>query len=89
MQPTQTRHPWRATLRTVVAGAVALVSLLPTIAAVGHLGAVPGMAQALAVAGAVTRVLAIPGVDTWLRRYLPWLAAQPASDPEEDHLEDQ
>jgi len=76
-QPTQTRHPWRATARTVLAGAVALLSLLPTIAAVGHLDAAPGAAQILAVAAGVTRILAIPGVDTWLRQYVPWLAAQP------------
>lgn len=75
--PTQTQHPWRATLRTVVAGVLGLLSLLPVIVAAGHLEAVPGVAQALAVSAAVTRILAIPGVDAWLRRYLPWLAAQP------------
>lgn len=75
--PTQTRHPWRATLRTFFAGTVALLSLLPTVATVGHLDTAPGMAQALAVSVAVTRLLAIPGVDDWLRDYVPWLAAQP------------
>jgi hypothetical protein len=74
---TQVRHPWRATLRTAVAAGVALLSLLPTIAIVGHLGAVPGVAQVLTVAGGVTRVLAIPAVDLWVRRYAPWLAPQP------------
>jgi hypothetical protein len=78
--PTQIRHPWRATLRTAVAGAVGLLSLLPVIAAVGDLDAVPGVTQALAVSAAVTRILAIPGVDGWLRRYAPWLAAQPAAN---------
>lgn len=76
--PTQTRHPWRATVRTVLAAGVALLSLLPTVAAVAHLDAVPAVAQVLAVAGAVTRVLALPGVDAWLRRWVPWLAASPA-----------
>jgi hypothetical protein len=74
-QPTQVRHPWRATLRTVVAGGIALLSLLPTIAAVGHVDTVEGVTQLLAVSAGITRVLAIPAVDGWLRRYVPWLAA--------------
>lgn len=78
--PTQTQHPWRATARTVVAAAVGLASLLPVIAAAGHLEASPGVAQALAVAGAVTRILAIPSVDAWLRQYVPWLSAQPPKE---------
>ncbi len=77
--PTQTQYPWRATLRTVVAGLIGLASLLPVIVAAGHLETAPGITQALAVSAAVTRILAIPGVDAWLRRYLPVLAAQPPS----------
>lgn len=75
--PTQTRHPWRATVRTVFASVVALLSLLPVIAATARLDAVPAVAQVLTVAATVTRVLAIPGVDGWLREYLPFLAAEP------------
>lgn len=75
--PTQTRHPWRATARTVFAGAVALLTLIPYVVAEAHLDAVPGVTQVLAVAAAVTRILAIPGVDAWLQTYLPFLAAQP------------
>lgn len=78
VQPTQTRHPWRATARTVLAAAVGAASLLPTVVAVAHLDAVPAVGQAVAVAGVMTRILAIPGVDAWLRRYAPWLAAAPA-----------
>lgn len=75
--PTQTRHPWRATLRTVVAAAVGLLSLLPWIIVGAHLeGTVLG-GQALAVSGAVTRILAIPGVNAWVTQYLPWLAPAP------------
>ncbi|MEV0430402.1 hypothetical protein [Micromonospora sp. NPDC050495] len=77
---TQTRHPWRATARTIFAAVVALLSLLPTIAAVAGIEAMPLVAQALAVAAAVTRVLAIPGVDDFLRRYLPFLASAPAGE---------
>lgn len=76
--PTQTRHPWRATVRTIVAAGLGLLSLLPTIALTTHLDTAPAVAQVLAIAGAITRVLALPGVDQWLRDYLPGLAAEPA-----------
>ncbi|MEU5939419.1 hypothetical protein ABZ807_09530 [Micromonospora sp. NPDC047548] len=78
MQPTQTRHPWRATARTVAAALVAALVIAPQILAETGLSETAYGAQALAVIGAVTRVLAIPGVDGWLRRYVPWLAAEPA-----------
>jgi hypothetical protein len=77
---TQTRHPWRAVARTIFAAVVALLSLLPTVAAATGIEAVPLVAQALAVAAAVTRVLAIPGVDDFLRQYLPFLASAPAGE---------
>ena len=35
-------------------------------------------AGVLAVTGAVTRIMALPGVDAGLRTYVPWLAAAPA-----------
>ncbi|MBM7083595.1 hypothetical protein [Micromonospora humidisoli] len=76
--PTQTRHPWRATARTVVAGAVGALSLLPVVAVTAGVDAVPAVAQAVVVAGAITRVLALPGVDAWLRTYVPWLATAPS-----------
>lgn len=75
--PTQTRHPWRATVRTIFAAGVALLTLLPVIAATAGVDTVPAIAQVLLVAGAVTRVLALPGVERFLELYLPWLAASP------------
>lgn len=75
--PTQTRHPWRATVRTVTAGIVALLPVLPVaVAAAGPqvLGWAGGI---LAVAGGVTRVLAVPAVNQWVTEYLPWLAPTP------------
>lgn len=79
VQATQTRYPWRATLRTIFAAALALASLAPVIAATAHVEAVPAVAQVLGVSAGVTRVLAIPGVDAWLRRYAPFLAATPST----------
>lgn len=73
-RPTQAAHPWRATARTVVAAIVGLAALTPTIVDELGIGALPWAAAAVAVAGAVTRILAIPGVIDWTRRFLPWLA---------------
>lgn len=77
---TQVRHPWRATIRTVLAGLLGAASLLPTIAVTAGVETVPAVAQAVAVAGVITRVMAVPGVDAWLRRYLPWLASTTTVD---------
>ncbi|MEV0805719.1 hypothetical protein [Micromonospora sp. NPDC050200] len=77
--PTQVRYPWRATVRTVAAAAVGALSLLPVAAATAGVDTVPAVAQAIVVAGAITRVLALPGVDTWMRRFLPWLASAPVA----------
>lgn len=77
--PTQTQHPWRATARTIAAATVAALPILPVV--VDQLGAtgLPWVAGVVAAAGALTRVLAIPAVDDWLRDYAPWLSAQPPS----------
>lgn len=77
--PTQTRHPWRATARTLFAAIVAALSLLPTAAATAGIDTVPAVAQVLAVTAAITRVLALPGIERWLRTYVPWLAAEPGA----------
>ncbi|WP_435589819.1 hypothetical protein [Micromonospora aurantiaca (nom. illeg.)] len=77
MEPTQTRHPWRATLRTLAAAIVGAITLIPVVAVTAGVDTVPAVAQVIAVATAVTRVLALPAVDAWLRRYLPWLATTP------------
>jgi len=74
---TQSEHPWRATARTIFAAVVALLSLLPVIAATAGLSTEAAVVQLLAVTGAVTRVLALPGVNAWLERFVPWLAAAP------------
>lgn len=84
MNPTQSRHPWRATLRTALAVVASLAAAAPVIVsaitndnpeALGAIGAV-----VLSVAAAVTRVLALPAVNDFLERFLPWLAAAPADE---------
>lgn len=75
--PTQTLHPWRATLRTGVAATLGLLPLVPTIVNTAGLATVPWLAGIVGVAAGVTRVLAVPAVNTWLTNFLPFLAAKP------------
>lgn len=78
--PTQVRRPWRTTARSIFQFALALATLLPLLAAgvytdVDQAPAIVG--QILVVAGIITRVMALPGVEQFLRNWFPWLAASP------------
>lgn len=75
--PTQVRRPWRSTVRTTIAAAVGLLPLLPEIARAAGIERWPYIAAALAVTAAISRVLALPGVEAWLRQWIPALAADP------------
>jgi hypothetical protein len=86
---TQTAHPWRATVRTAFAAALALFPLVN-----GILLALQGWAEdnaailperlavaingtvlaGIALTALVTRVLAVPGVVDWCRRHLAFLS---------------
>ena len=76
-EPTQTRRPWRATLRTVAATAIAALPLLPVLASSLGLDTVPVVASVLAGTAGVARFLADPRTERFLRIYLPSLAADP------------
>lgn len=84
--PTQVRRPWRSTARTVFQALVGFAALAPLIAAAieeatGYdLQGVPFVVVSLAVCAAVTRVMAIPAVEAFLRRFVPFLSAAPRSD---------
>lgn len=95
---TQTEHPWRATARTVFAALVGLAAAWALIIeAIGLDAGIPWVATSLAIAGAVTRVLALPAVTDWLERFVPWLAPapreperlDPAAAPDPDTLPDE
>lgn len=76
MQATQVRHPWQATLRTVFAAVVGFAGAwFIVVDALGLDETTPWVATSLAIAAAVTRVLAIPAVNEWLNRFFPWLSA--------------
>jgi hypothetical protein len=77
---TQVRRPWRSTVRTLFQLAVGLAPMLPLIVGASGLDeTAPAVAGALAISGAVTRVMALPQVEQFLQRFLPWLAAAPAA----------
>jgi len=76
--PTQTRHPLRATARTVFALVMAAVTLLPYVVFGLHVDGTVIGTQILVVTGGITRVLAVPAVDVWLTENLGGvLAAEP------------
>ena len=75
---TQETHPWRATVRTVFQALIALSASWAVI--VETIGLDPGLvwvSGSLAAAAAVTRVMALPQVETFLERFIPWLSADP------------
>lgn len=75
-QPSQVRHPWRAVLRTVATATLALLPLLPQMADAADIDEIPAVAQFLAMTIVVQRVLSLPGVEMWLKEYMPWLSAE-------------
>lgn len=76
--PTQTRRPWRATVRTVFQAVVGFAAMWAVIVeAIGLDPEWQWVAASLAVTGAITRLMAVPAVEAWLRRFLPILAADP------------
>lgn len=81
---TQSQHPWRATVRTILAVIVALAAMAPSIytaATQDNPEAATGAAAlALTIAAAITRIMALPGVESFFQRFLPWLAAGTKND---------
>lgn len=79
-KPTQVARPWRATFRTVFQGVVAACAIIPLVLSTAGIAPVGLAAIVIAVAGAITRVMALPAVEEFLENYLPILAAKPKSD---------
>jgi hypothetical protein len=78
--PTQVRHPWRSMLRTGFAVVVALAAMMPLlVTAAGVDETLAPVAGVLAIASGITRVLALPQTEAFLKRFLPFLAATPKS----------
>lgn len=81
VQPTQVRRPRRAVARSVFQFIVGLAVLLPVVVDQTGLKVEdwPWLAIPLGVAAIVTRVMAVPQVEMFLRRWFPWLAAAPGT----------
>lgn len=78
--PTQVRRPWRSTVRSTFQALVALAVLAPILVQSAGLApdSLPWLAIPLGIAAALTRIMATPQVEEFLRAYLPFLAAAPA-----------
>lgn len=82
MPSSQERAPWRATARTLFAALIGLASMWALVVeALGLDQGIPWVAASLAVTGAVTRLMALPAVNDWLRQYMPWLAPEGGECP--------
>lgn len=75
--PTQVKRPWRATFRTVFQGVVAAAAILPLVLSTAGIPPVGIAAVIITVAGALTRIMALPAVEEFLEHYIPILAAKP------------
>lgn len=75
--PTQVKRPWRATFRTVFQGIVAAAAILPLVLSTAGIAPVGLAGIAIVVAGALTRIMALPAVEEFLENYIPILAAKP------------
>lgn len=72
---TQTAHPWRATVRTLFAAVVGFAAMWGVVVqAAGLDPSVEWVSASIAATGAVTRVMALPVVDAFIRQFVPWLA---------------
>ena len=80
MTPTQTRYPWRAVLRTIVAYIPPVAVMLPEAAKAAGIERWAWVAAILAVAGGITRVLAVPSVNAFFQQAFPPLAAAPKTE---------
>lgn len=78
LPPTQVRRPWRSTIRTAFQALVAFCVLFPLLVQEAHLDPenFPWVAVPLAVAAAVARIMALPQVEAFLDRFIPFLAAE-------------
>lgn len=77
LEPTQVKHPTRATFRTIFQGVIAAAAVLPLVLTTAGIPPVGLAGILIGVAGAITRIMAIPAVEDFLENYIPFLAAKP------------
>ena len=68
-QPTQVRHSWKATARTVIQSGLGIAAAVPVVVTMSGVDRnVTAVATALLVSGIFTKVMAIPEVNALLTR---------------------
>lgn len=72
--PTQVLHPNRTAWRTAVQVGLAVVTVIPLVVADLDMPIEGLLAQVVAVAAGISRVMAIPRVAKLIREHLPWLS---------------
>lgn len=77
---TQSKYPWRATVRTLFQAFLALAVMFGTEAVTANLPDTGFVAGVVAVMAAVTRIFQLPAVNSFIEQFLPWLAAAPPAD---------
>lgn len=70
---TQVAHPWKATVRTILAVVLAAAAVVPTLGLIWP--TVPVVTVAVAVAAIITRIMALKSVNDFLNKYIPFLSA--------------
>jgi hypothetical protein len=79
VRSSQVAYPWRATVRTAVAAGVAAIPLVVVVLSGLHLDGTVWGAWLISATTGMTRLMAVPQVNDWIRRWVPWLSPQPAS----------
>jgi hypothetical protein len=76
---TQEKHPARSSFRTAFQVIVALATLIPAVVLEADIPVEGWVAQVVGVAVGVARVMAMPKVNDFLRRFAPMLAPDDAA----------
>lgn len=80
---TQVRRPWRATVRTLFQAVIGFAAMWGIVVeALGLDTEWQWVSASLVATAALTRLMAVPQVEAWLLRFVPFLAAEQPEKPE-------
>lgn len=83
--PTQVQHPNRTAWRTAVQVALAAITLIPYAVTGADIPVEGWLAQLVAVAAGISRVMALPRVAEFIQKHFSWLAPAPAAQTTPGH----
>lgn len=73
---TQESQPWKATVRTIFQMLIGFAAMMPQLIEAANLSeATPWVGASLAISAGFTRIMAMPAIEDFLERFLPFLAA--------------